>query len=298
MKLSRAFALAALSKEGASQSVVSTSFQRVQFPPDLVQITRRDTLNLAAINNITGGGYYSEVQVGTPGQKTLMHLDTGSSDTWVVDKQADLCTSRSLQRKYGTGCTGTFDSGASSTYKLVTSNGFDITYLDGRNIRGDYIQDSVSFDGKTTTKQQLGLAIETVKGTGLMGLGFSEGVATRRRYPTILDNMVSQGHIGRKAFSIWLVRNLASSLAPNPLTVCHRMTCLRRKEPCCSEALTRKSTSGLLPRSLLSTTITRDSSAATAWLSPDFQSNPPTERRCKWPPRPLTPRLFLIPALL
>ncbi|KZL66089.1 eukaryotic aspartyl protease, partial [Colletotrichum incanum] len=210
MKLFRTFALLALVREGASQKVVSASFHRVQFPPDLVQITRRDTLNLAALNNITGGGYYSEINVGTPGQKTLLHLDTGSSDTWVVDKQADLCTSRSLQRQYETGCTETFDSRASATFKVVSTNGFDITYLDGKNIRGDYIQDVVSFDGKTIRNQQLGLAIQTVRGSGLMGLGFSESVAARRQYPTILDNMVTQGDIGRKAFSIWL-NDLSSS---------------------------------------------------------------------------------------
>ncbi|KAF6831805.1 aspartic endopeptidase [Colletotrichum musicola] len=210
MRFSRVAALAALAEEAASQLVVSTSFTRVQFPPDLVQITRRDTLNLAAINNITGGGYYSEVEVGTPGQKMLMHLDTGSSDTWVVDKQADLCTSRSMQSTYGTGCTTPFDTGKSSTYKLVTKNGFDITYLDTRSMQGDYIADTVKIDGKTVTNQQLGLAIRTVKGTGLMGLGFSEGVATRRKYPTLLDNMVLQKVIGRKAFSVWL-NDLSSS---------------------------------------------------------------------------------------
>ncbi|TKW52011.1 putative aspartic-type endopeptidase opsB [Colletotrichum tanaceti] len=211
MRLSKTLAFAALVNEGASSRVVSANFHRVQFPVDPVQITRRgDTLNLAAINNITGGGYYSELYIGTPGQKTLLHLDTGSSDTWIVDKQADLCTSRSLQGQLGEGCVKPVDSSASSTFKVVSRNGFDITYLDGRNIRGDYIQDTVSFDGKTTTNQQLGFATQTVKGSGLMGLGFSENVSSRRRYPTILDSMVAQGHIGRKAFSMWL-NDLSSS---------------------------------------------------------------------------------------
>ncbi|EQB56222.1 eukaryotic aspartyl protease [Colletotrichum gloeosporioides Cg-14] len=139
-----------------------------------------------------------------------MHLDTGSSDTWVVDKQADLCNSPRMQRTYGTGCTSTFDTTKSSTYKLVTRNGFDITYLDARNIQGDYISDTVNINGKKVSSQQLGLAIQTVKGSGLMGLGFSTGVSTRRSYPTILDNMVSQNLIGRKAFSLWL-NDLSSS---------------------------------------------------------------------------------------
>ncbi|KAJ0272665.1 hypothetical protein COL940_010318 [Colletotrichum noveboracense] len=210
MWFSRAVFFAALGGVAASQLVVSTDFKRVSFPPDLVQITRRDTFDVTAINNLTGGGYYSEVEVGTPGQKMLMHLDTGSSDTWVVDKQADLCNSPRLQRTYGTGCTSTFDTTKSSTYELVTRNGFDITYLDARNIQGDYISDTVNINGKKVSSQQLGLAIQTVKGSGLMGLGFSTGVSTRRSYPTILDNMVSQKLIGRKAFSLWL-NDLSSS---------------------------------------------------------------------------------------
>ncbi|TQN73325.1 putative aspartic-type endopeptidase opsB [Colletotrichum shisoi] len=211
MQLSKTLAFAALLNEGASSKVVSANLHRVQLPVDLVQITRRgDTLDLAAINNITGGGYYSEVYIGTPGQKTLVHLDTGSSDTWVVDKQADLCISRSLQSQVGGGCVKPIDSSASSTFKVVSRNGFDIRYLDGRNMRGDYIQDTVSFNGKTITNQQLGFATQTVKGLGFMGLGFSEGVSSRRRYPTILDSMVAQGHIGRKAFSMWL-NDLSSS---------------------------------------------------------------------------------------
>ncbi|KAK1977267.1 aspartic peptidase domain-containing protein [Colletotrichum cereale] len=204
MRLSRALALLAAAQEGASQKVVSASFRRVQYPPDLVQITRRDTLNLAALNNITGGGYYSAVQVGTPGQKAMLHIDTGSSDTWVLDGQADLCSSRSMQRQYGTGCTDTFNSSLSSTFKVVSANGFDVTYFDGKHIRGDYVQDVVGFDGKTIRDQQLGLAVQTTKGAGLLGLGFTEATTAQREYPTILDNMVTQGQIGRKAYSIWL----------------------------------------------------------------------------------------------
>ncbi|KAK2056030.1 eukaryotic aspartyl protease, partial [Colletotrichum caudatum] len=209
MRLSGAFALlAAAAHEGASQKVVSASFHRVQYPPDLVQVTRRSdgggTLNLAALNNITGGGYYATVQVGTPGQKSTLHIDTGSSDTWILDKQADLCTSRSLQRQYGTGCSDTFNSSQSSTFKVVSANGFDITYLDGKHIRGDYVQDVVTLDGKTIRDQQLGLAIQTTKAAGLLGLGFTEATTAQRGYRTILDNMVMQGQIGRKAFSIWL----------------------------------------------------------------------------------------------
>jgi hypothetical protein len=39
-----------------------------------------------------------------------------------------------------------------------------------------------------------------------MGLGFSINVATTKKYPTIVDNMVEQGIIAHPAFSLYLVR--------------------------------------------------------------------------------------------
>lgn len=208
MRFPRAVLFAALADVAASQLVVSTNFKRVSFPPDLAQITRRGAFDVTAINNLTGGGYYSEVEVGTPGQKMLMSLDTGSTDAWVMDKQADLCNSPRLF--FETGCTSTFDKNKSSTYNLVMSNGFDATYGDTSNVQGDYISDTVNINGTKVLSQQLGLGIrirrgEHFMGMGIMGLGLSKGLSTNQSYPTILDNMVSQNLIGRKVFSLWLV---------------------------------------------------------------------------------------------
>jgi hypothetical protein len=96
------------------------------------------------------------------------------------------------------------NSSASTTYAMVNRSGFDITYLDGRNIQGDYISDTVQIDNHSIKSQQLGLARDTVRGTGLMGLGFTENVASPTKYPTILDNMFTQGLISRRAFSLYL----------------------------------------------------------------------------------------------
>ncbi|KAL3301715.1 eukaryotic aspartyl protease [Colletotrichum asianum] len=213
MRFPRAVFFAALADVAASQLVVSANFKRVSFLPDLAQITRRGAFDVTAINNLTGGGYYSEVEVGTPGQKMLMLLDTGSTDPWVIDKQADLCNSSSLF--FGSGCTSTFDKNKSSTYNLVMSNGFDATYGDTSNVQGDYISDTININGTKVLSQQLGLGIRTHRGelfmgTGIMGLGLSKGLSTNQSYPTILDNMVSQNLIGRKVFSLWL-NSLSSS---------------------------------------------------------------------------------------
>jgi hypothetical protein len=90
----------------ATAQTVELPIQKLKLPPELIQITRRDALTLASLNNITGGGYYSELSVGTPPQRMQVMLDTGSSDTWVVSGDAQLCTSRRMQAMYG-GCTVT-----------------------------------------------------------------------------------------------------------------------------------------------------------------------------------------------
>lgn len=55
-------------------------------------------------NNVTGGGYYASVSVGTPPQPQLLVIDTGSSDVWVVASDADLCSSALLQQRYSDTC--------------------------------------------------------------------------------------------------------------------------------------------------------------------------------------------------
>lgn len=68
------------------------------------RLTRRASFTESLVNNITGGGYYASVSVGTPGQDIDMILDTGSSDAFVVASGADLCESPRLQLIYQTSC--------------------------------------------------------------------------------------------------------------------------------------------------------------------------------------------------
>ncbi|PHH88144.1 hypothetical protein CDD83_7917 [Cordyceps sp. RAO-2017] len=82
--------------------------------------------------------------------------------------------------------------------------GFNITYLDRRNIQGDYFNDTVTVAGRAVQSQQLGLALRSVRGTGIMGLGFAANVAAGTPYPTVVDNMVRQGLIDAPTFSLYL----------------------------------------------------------------------------------------------
>lgn len=78
--------------------VISISLQkRSQYRShEVLALLKRDTFNLSAQNIISAGGYYSDVEVGTPGQKLTLHLDTGSSDTWVNSVSSDVCDDTTL----------------------------------------------------------------------------------------------------------------------------------------------------------------------------------------------------------
>lgn len=155
------------------------------------------------VNNVTGGGYYASVDVGTPPQPQVLVIDTGSSDVWVVASDADLCTSSLLQRKYGDTCSDTYNANKSSTYKFVNSD-FDISYLDGTGSSGDYITDTFAIGGASIKALQMGYATQTVRGTGIMGISYSASESTLDNYPNLIDQFEQQGLISTKAYSLYL----------------------------------------------------------------------------------------------
>lgn len=97
----RSLPLLSLAATGVSAGTLAVDFSKHKLDLPLTITKRDNTLNLDAINNITGGGYYAEFDIGTPGQKIGFLLDTGSSDTWVNSVDTDLCNSISLQATNG-----------------------------------------------------------------------------------------------------------------------------------------------------------------------------------------------------
>lgn len=75
------------------------------------QLQKRDnTISETLANNMTGGSYVASVSIGTPAQSMTLVIDTGSSDVWLLDVNADLCTDPELQYEYGEGCSTTCES--------------------------------------------------------------------------------------------------------------------------------------------------------------------------------------------
>lgn len=73
---------------------------------DVLKVHRRgdSPLDVKALNNITGGGYYATFGIGTPPQLMTLHLDTGSSDTWVNLKGNSFCKYGRPELQVGPSC--------------------------------------------------------------------------------------------------------------------------------------------------------------------------------------------------
>lgn len=168
------------------------------------RLSTRASFTESLVNNITGGGYYASVTVGTPGQDLDLVLDTGSSDAFLIAQDANLCESRILQAYYDTTCGQTFDPSQSSTYQVAVPGGFQIEYLDGSTASGDYIKDKFSIGGVTVDALQMGLANKTATGIGVLGIGFTANEATASEYPNLIGQMLNQSLIPTRAYSLYL----------------------------------------------------------------------------------------------
>ncbi|KAI0405609.1 aspartic peptidase domain-containing protein [Xylaria palmicola] len=194
--------LGAVATSVVAQKVIPLSFSRAG--PQHNGLRRRaGTYSQELNNNLTGGGYFAEVALGTPPQPVTLILDTGSSDVWVLDTNADLCHSRSLQFIYGT-CLATYEPADSSTYQLVDRGAFSIQYLDNSGADGDYIKDTLHIAGASIDALQVGLAENSTINSGLLGIGFNTNVAAAEPYPNIIDLFVEQDLIDIQAYSLYL----------------------------------------------------------------------------------------------
>ncbi|KAI1818552.1 aspartic peptidase domain-containing protein [Poronia punctata] len=185
-----------------AQKVVPLSFSRASQKHGNLN-RRGGTYSQELNNNLTGGGYYTEVALGTPPQPVTLILDTGSSDVWVLDSGADLCRSRDLQARYGS-CLATYNPDDSSTYSLVERDAFMIQYLDSSGAEGDYIKDTLHVANTKIKALQVGLAQSSSINSGLLGIGFSANVAAYKPYRNIIDLFVDQDLIDTQAYSLYL----------------------------------------------------------------------------------------------
>ncbi|KAI6246753.1 putative aspartic-type endopeptidase opsB [Erysiphe necator] len=169
---------------------------------------RGDSVVASLSNSLMQGLYFANVTVGTPGQNLALQIDTGSSDTWVPSSSATLCRSPKLG-----GCPdGSFSATQSSTFSLIGQGDFNISYVDNTGAVGDYFQDSFGIGDATLSGFEMGLALQTTIGIGIMGIGYNTSEANTNTdsggngtiYQNLPFALVSQGQVKSPAYSLWL----------------------------------------------------------------------------------------------
>ncbi|XDT19167.1 Peptidase family A1 domain profile [Nakaseomyces glabratus] len=183
--------------------------------------------------------YIVEVAVGTPPQKVLLQIDTGSSDLFVIEESNPYCknnknkapkkkdlespgddyprtpnqvpkSDRTLDcKKYGF-----YNRNESSTFN---SNGTDlfITYGDNGFVRGTWGTDSVSVGNLNLSNLSIGVSPMTNTSTGILGVGlpgeestfnYSSNVTgpSNYQYSNFPIRLKEEGLIEKIAYSIYL----------------------------------------------------------------------------------------------
>ncbi|KAK4167256.1 mitochondrial elongation factor g 1-like protein [Cladorrhinum sp. PSN259] len=203
--MSKAYSLAGIRLGGVVQWDIQ---KRQTSAPDLTRLRKRaSTYTQLITNQEARGGYFASCRLGTPAQDIVLQLDTGSSDIWVPDSRARICT------KAGTeGCSlGSFNPTRSSTFVVVGNDEFDINYVDGSSSTGDYFTDVFEIAGATLQNMTMGLGQQTDIAYGLVGVGYAVNeaiVGTTQSlssvYPNLPVNMVNEKLINTVAYSLWL----------------------------------------------------------------------------------------------
>lgn len=167
--------------------------------------------------------YTMEIEVGTPGQKQHVLIDTGSSDLWVIGKGNKYCASNDTEEEMAEhGLTfidckedsGTFDKKKSKSFK---SNGteFFISYGDTTYAEGELATDVVKIGDTKLEKAIFAVADSTNSTPGVFGVGYPGNEATvidvntgkvdkSKEYSNFPVMLKEEGLIDSVSYSLWL----------------------------------------------------------------------------------------------
>ncbi|KAM0280236.1 hypothetical protein ACHAQH_004194 [Verticillium albo-atrum] len=142
--------------------------------------------------------YYAQLNIGTPPQPVYAQLDTGSFELWV---NPDCTVLRPADQRFCQ-AVGVYDPAASSSSARIDSTASLRYGIGSANIT--YVRDDVSFAGSPVLSQiRFGTATATTdQFAGILGLGHGQNYTVG--YPNMMDELVTQGAIRTKAYSLAL----------------------------------------------------------------------------------------------
>ncbi|MCJ1391768.1 hypothetical protein MMC18_004633 [Xylographa bjoerkii] len=172
-----------------------------------------NTLSLTAIN-VHHSAYAVNISVGNPPQYMAVQIDTGSSDLVLLGNSS--CSNpNALCNPTFAAAIGVppefFDPTKSNTTQNLTPTlgNFSTNYGGGNTDSGTWLADTVGFNGISLMNQTFGLtqSIDNPNNANIipiMGVGFPANEAAQTKYPSVLQQMKSQGLIDVQAYSVWL----------------------------------------------------------------------------------------------
>ncbi|KAM0322178.1 hypothetical protein ACHAQA_009668 [Verticillium albo-atrum] len=142
--------------------------------------------------------YYAQLNIGNPPQPVYAQLDTGSFELWV---NPDCTVLRPADQRFCE-AVGVYDPAVSSTSSSIDSTASLRYGIGSANIT--YVRDDISFAGSPVLSQvRFGTATATTdQFAGILGLGHGQNYTVG--YPNIMDELVAQGALRSKAYSLAL----------------------------------------------------------------------------------------------
>lgn len=151
------------------------------------------------LNNYLDTQYYGEIGIGSPPQSFSVVFDTGSSNLWVPSSKCFFSISCYLHSKYRARLSRTYTK-IGKPCKINYGSGHISGFFSQDNVQvGDMIIEDQEF--VEVTKEGL-LPFLILQFDGILGLGFQD-IAAGHATP-LWYNMVKQGHVSQKIFSLWL----------------------------------------------------------------------------------------------
>ncbi|KAL6193519.1 hypothetical protein ACLB2K_034603 [Fragaria x ananassa] len=155
--------------------------------------------NIVYLKNYLDIQFYGEIGIGSPTQTFAVVFDTGSSNLWVPSSRCILSVGCYFHSKYRATMSSTYTK-IGIHCKIPYGSGSVSGYFSGDNVKvGDIIVKDQEF--VEVTREGF-VAFLAARFDGVFGLGFQDisvGEATPVWY-----NMVQQGRMSQKIFSIWL----------------------------------------------------------------------------------------------